>query len=85
MCGDEGGDFVRPAPPMSLDSFLAQHTSDDNASFAELLAAMNARRRMRAKRWYPQHVQAPLSLEDSLANDHRPTDGFGTSGQVRCA
>lgn len=83
--GNEGGDHVRPAPPMSLDSFLARHTSEDNASFAELLAAMNARRRATAEHWYPQHVQAPLSLEDSLANDHRPTDGFGTSGQVRRA
>ena len=28
-------------------------------------------------------VQAPLLLEDSLEQDHRPTDGFGTGGQVR--
>lgn len=78
----EGGEQIRPAPPMSLDSFLARHTSEDNASFAELLAAMNKRRRITAEFWHPQHVQAPLTLEGSLANDHRPTDGFGTSGQV---
>ena len=27
-------------------------------------------------------VQAALLLEDSLEQDHRPTDGFGTAGQV---
>jgi hypothetical protein len=31
-------------PSMSLDRFLSKHTSEDNASFADLLADMNARR-----------------------------------------
>ena len=33
------------APPLSLDRFCAMHTSEDNASFAEVLAASNQRRR----------------------------------------
>ncbi len=33
---------------MTLDRFLAKHTSEDNASFADLLADMNARRTAKA-------------------------------------
>ncbi len=35
---------VSDALPITLDRFLAKHTSEDNASFADLLADMNARR-----------------------------------------
>lgn len=38
------------APPLSLDRFCATHTSEDNASFAEVLAASNQRRRL-AQPW----------------------------------
>ena len=38
------------APPLSLDRFCATHTSEDNASFAEVLAASNKRRRL-AQPW----------------------------------
>jgi len=34
------------APPLSLDRFCATHTSEDNASFALILAASNKRRRV---------------------------------------
>lgn len=44
---DDRGETGHPSeaqPPMTLDRFLSKHTSEDNASFADLLADMNARR-----------------------------------------
>lgn len=46
------------ALPMTLDRFLAKHTSEDNASFAELLADMNARRWARAPWLLTDRTQA---------------------------
>ncbi|KAK9827696.1 hypothetical protein WJX81_001407 [Elliptochloris bilobata] len=65
------------APPLSLDRFCATHTSEDNASFAEILAASNKRRRL-SKPWlFDDKDQAPgLTLEQE-----RISDGFGTTFQ----
>ncbi len=55
----DGGDAQAPAdtPVMTLDRFLAAHTSEDNASFAELLEDMNARRKQAAPWLHERHTQ----------------------------
>lgn len=46
-----------PAPPMTLDRFLSKHTSEDNASFAELLQDMNDRRKQAQPWLHATHQQ----------------------------
>ena len=41
---------ARAVDGMSLDRFMAKHTSEDNASFAEIMAESNKRRRL-SKPW----------------------------------
>lgn len=70
----------------SLDEFLNRYTSADNASFEEL--QREALRRKAARREQQPTTTTPeaamLAIEDGDAEavtDHRPTDGYGTSGQ----
>jgi len=42
---------------MSLDAFMAQHNSEDNASFAEILEGINKRKRERYA-WLHGQVKA---------------------------
>ncbi|CAL8462491.1 g2024 [Coccomyxa elongata] len=61
---------------VSLDRFMARHTSEDNASFNEIVEASNKRRQL-AKPWlFENKNQVPL-----LTDAERLNDGFGTTGQ----
>lgn len=50
------------AAPMTLDRFLSKHTSEDNASFAELLQDMNERRKRAAPWLHRSHQQVCRNL-----------------------
>ncbi|PRW50786.1 DGCR14 [Chlorella sorokiniana] len=70
-------DDVGAAPPVSLDQFLAQHTSEDNASFQEILEAVNARKRQKHAKQLAAGPDPKLLITDG----REKTDGFGTTGQ----
>lgn len=42
---EEAAAGLVPMPPVSLDAFLSAHTSEDNASFQEILEKVNKKRR----------------------------------------
>ena len=64
-------------PQVSLDKFLAHHTSEDNESFKNILERTNKRRRGRAAA-----LLIPSNDPKLLITDGREkTDGFGTTGQ----
>jgi protein DGCR14 len=65
-------------PPVSLDTFLANHTSEDNASFHDILEKTNKRRKERAIATLGAPSNDPALL---LTDGKERTDGFGTSGQ----
>ena len=76
----------RNVPPrMTLDQFVRKYTSEDNASFREILNSVNAKRREKAA----VLLMPPNPGQDGGQNDHdgrqreRITDGYGTSGQGR--
>ncbi|ORZ41314.1 nuclear protein Es2-domain-containing protein [Catenaria anguillulae PL171] len=60
--------------PQALDQFLEKFTSEDNASFAELLADHNARVRQRALKYFPppDHHGPQLLLEASATATAAP-------------
>lgn len=65
-------------PPVSLDTFLANHTSEDNASFQDILEKTNKRRKERAIATLGAPTNNPKLL---LTDGKERTDGFGTTGQ----
>ena len=74
--GAAAGESGAGSPAVSLDSFLAGHTSEDNASFQKILEDVNKRRRLRAATLAP--ARDPQLL---LTDGREATDGFGTGGQ----
>jgi protein DGCR14 len=75
--GNGGGGGVS-IPPVSLDTFLANYTSEDNASFHDILEKTNKRRRERAIATLGAPPKDPTLL---LTDGKERTDGFGTGGQ----
>ncbi len=64
------------APKLTLDQFLSRYTSEDNASFRDILNRSNAVRREKFKHlWQP-----PNPCTQKKAAEHL-TDGYGTTGQ----
>ncbi|KAL4537884.1 hypothetical protein Ndes2526B_g04255 [Nannochloris sp. 'desiccata'] len=76
--GGINGDDGISIPPVSLDTFLASHTSEDNASFHDILEKTNKRRRERVIATLGAPSNDPTLL---LTDGKERTDGFGTSGQ----
>ncbi|KAG1677253.1 hypothetical protein FOA52_013452 [Chlamydomonas sp. UWO 241] len=66
------------APHVSLDAYLAAATSEDNASFARIVATDNACKRARVREAHYLSKDMPLLLG---AGGH-VTDGYGTGGQA---
>ncbi|KXZ46600.1 hypothetical protein GPECTOR_42g811 [Gonium pectorale] len=76
-----------PAPAasgLSLDSFLSQYTSEDNASFHTILEEDNRRKRAKVR----HHLERPDPRDPETRRlllegpPERPSDEFGTSGQA---
>jgi len=71
------------APAMSLNSFLAKHTSEDNASFAEIMEEGNKRRRMKNTWLYETPGGRDVALLEGAPRaegQQAATDGYGTGG-----
>lgn len=55
-------DNSNAAPNMSLDAFMAEHTSEDNASFSEILEGINKRKRERYQWLHGQIEQKKVPI-----------------------
>eukprot|EP00250_Pteridium_aquilinum_P009578 c18766_g1_i1 orf=207-1787(+) len=64
---------------LSLDNFLMQYTSEDNASFSKILDTTNQKRREKFRFLSDEELVSP---QDRIADrEHNSTDGYGTSNQ----
>jgi len=80
-------------PALSLDEFCAQYTSEDNASFEDILARYNERQRQRKAWAYKQgnhKLLMPVPQHHQHHHHHHPSgepkteridDGYGSGGQ----
>ena len=71
---------------MSLDAFMAEHTSEDNASFSEILEGINKRKRERYQWLHGQieqkQVQELLAICQYVLSEENFHDGFATCLQL---
>ncbi|KAK9806094.1 hypothetical protein WJX72_001140 [[Myrmecia] bisecta] len=73
-----GAASASSVPNVTLDKFMSQHTSEDNASFDDILAAMNAKKRHEKPWLFKDHNKHTLRL---TASSEAETIGYGSSGQ----
>ena len=77
--GQERPSIGQQLPKMTLDQFMARYTSEDNASFREILDRTNRKRMEKSKRLAePPHPAKRIASGDAAL---RITDGYGTTGQ----
>ncbi|GAX76171.1 hypothetical protein CEUSTIGMA_g3615.t1 [Chlamydomonas eustigma] len=65
------------APPMSLDSYLAHHTSEDNASFSKIIGDEQEKKRVK----YSHHLNDKNKEQVLLLEGPSKIDEYGSSGQ----
>lgn len=72
-------------PPVSLDTFLAQYTSEDNASFKAILEEDNRRKRAKHAHHLERKDTRDPAVRQALLEgpppEERRNDDYGTSGQ----
>ena len=76
---------VRIPPSLSLDEYCRRYTSEDNASFNELLEKANAKVRERRDRLYGRRTAPRLTAGTTATTTPCATDGYGTSNQPPAA
>ncbi|CAG9465249.1 unnamed protein product [Pedinophyceae sp. YPF-701] len=69
---DDGRGAAAPGPAMTLDEFCRKYTSEDNASFADILERFNARKREKHAHLYRPGNRALPAPEPAAGAPRRP-------------